>query len=200
MANPLVIFARPNDPLGGAWLNLQISAFDADGRRLENDFERGSLIVMRDTITRELMPTHFDGAHPVLWVEHGSKPPSDEQYTVIRQWPNQRRAKIFSHVPGAEIYEKLKIILHRNSHAHEIASAIESLKSGIFADAEWMIINNVAMLEQTRILNPEAVLGAWEAEIRTTELGDFLLGQGGAAGGIQAAISNEVARLSRSQD
>ena len=199
MSNPLVVFARPDGPHKNDWRNLEIAAFDTEGRRLASEFESGTLIVMKDTIPSNEMPTRFHETHPVLWVEHGNKPPNSDQIGVIQRWPNAQWAGKFSHFDGNEIYENLRVILHADGNTQEIASAIERLKNGRSADGQLMVVNNVAMLEQTRILDPGANLEAWEAEIRTTELGGYLLKQKKAAGGIEAAIADEVERLSRSQ-
>jgi hypothetical protein len=200
MANPIVIFARPADPRPGkAWQDLTIAAFDDQGRRLDKNFEAGTLIVLNDTIDATDIPTQFDATHPVLWVEHGSKPPSPEQRAVIGQWPNATRTMAFSHVEGTEIYDNLTIILNRDSGQTEIASAIRKVTDGISIDVQWKIVNRVAILRQARKLDPEADLDDVEAEIRETELGSYLLDQEFNPGEVEGAIAEEVQRLSELQ-
>lgn len=200
MANPIVVFARPDDLHGQAWANLEIAAFDDKGQRLTENIQTAALIVLKDTISASDMPTQFDASHPVLWVEHGGKPANPDQLEVIGRWPNATRTMVFSHVPGREIYDNLKILLNRGSDQERIASAIRSLADSISLDVQWSIVNQAAMLHQVELLCPDADLEPFKATIAETKLGAKILKRSTIERlGLEGAIADEVQRLLRLQ-
>jgi hypothetical protein len=200
MANPIIVFARPADPHGKAWQDLTIAAFDDQGQRLDENFEAGALIVLNDMIDAADMPTQFDAHHPVLWVEHGSLPPSPEQRAVIGKWPNATPTLAFSHVPGRDIYDNLTIILNCDSDQSEVASAIRKVTDFISFDVQWRIVNQAALLHQVQLLDPDADVEPYKVALEETKLGAEILKRSKIQRiGFERAIAAEVQRLSELQ-
>ncbi len=201
MKNPLVIFARTDDPHpgygDGTWSGLKCQAIDEHGRKLDSYSRDAAIVVLADDSSPSDMDLSFYPEHPVFWVEHGSKPIRDERLAALGNWPSPKRAKVFNHSPKRSyVYDCLKVLLGESPDADRRKAVTGDLIRLCTTDSEWAILNEFALIQSIKCLQPDPNVSAFEAAIDTFELGHRMLQrlkEGRRT--VSQIIEKEVARL-----
>ena len=194
MTNPIIIFAKSPD-YKGAWDDFERCAISSNGQILDPCSMAAAIIVLADDTELEDIELEFDPGEPVFGVEHGGNPPDDEQKVAMGKWPHYDNVASFSHIEGNYFYEKLKILLGNTADDAMRQAAVADLVSRCTVDAGWLILNEFAMVQQIKLLDPGAGVTAFETTIKDLKLGAKLFERLKNGESATSIINDEMARL-----
>ena len=195
MTNPIIIFASSPDGKG-AWNNFERWAIALDGKVLDPNSMDAAVIVLEDKTPPDKLPLEFDQEWPVFVVEHAGTPPNDGQRAVMANWPTYRCVATFNHVPGTYFYEKLKILLGPSSEDAMRQAAVADIVNRCSADSEWLALSEFAMVQQIKLLDPQADTTDYEAAIKALASGADMFDALNDGVDAMAIINGEIGRLS----
>ena len=154
-----------------------------------------AVIILADDTEPDKLELKFDQSSPVFGVEHGGNPPDDEQKVAMGKWPHYDNVASFSHIEGNYFYDKLKVLLGDTADDAMRQAAVTDVVSRCTTDAGWLILNEFAMVQQIKLLDPGASVTAFESTIKDLKLGAKLFERLKSGESATSIINDEMARL-----
>lgn len=198
MTNPIIIFARSPES-NGAWGDFKRCAIAHDGRLLTSHSMNGAVIILADNTEPLQMTLVFDQGYPVFGVEHAGTPPNDRQRAEMAKWPQYRCVASFHHDPGnSHFYESLKVLLEPSSTDARRQEVVADILNRCSADAEWLVLNEFAIVQQIKLLAPQSDTTVFETAIKALGSGAEMFDALEDGQDTAEIINDEIKRLSAS--